>query len=404
MYRVAFGSIARFLRLESAGGLVLIAAALVALVVSNSPLASAYREALSLPLEIRAGAVDLAKPVYLWINDGLMVVFFLLVGLEIKREVMQGELASVAQIGLPVIAALGGMALPAALYFWLTRGDTTAVKGWAIPMATDIAFALGIISLLGKRVPLSLKVFLAAIAIADDLGSILVIALVYTAQISMPMLLLAGGAVLSLVALNVLKVRTLAAYAFAGVLLWFFVLKSGIQPTIAGVILAFTIPLRVDGQAAPSPLVRLEHGLHPWVAFGVLPVFAFANAGVALAGIGVGTLAEPVPLGIVAGLVVGKLLGVFASSAILIKLGFARLPMESNWVSLCGVAALCGIGFTMSLFIGGLAFADAGERYLQQVRLGVLCGSVLSGTVGTLFLGLGTKRGASGGSAPERGF
>ena len=241
-------------------------------------------------------------------------------------------------------------------------------------------------------------------AIADDLGSILVIALVYTEQISTPMLLLAAGAVLSLVALNVFKVRTLAAYAFAGVLLWFFVLKSGIHATVAGVILAFTIPLRVEGRAGPSPLVRLEHSLHPWVAFGVLPVFAFANAGLALAGVGVGTLAEPVPLGIVAGLVVGKFLGVFASSAILIKLGLARLPEESNWVSLLGVAALCGIGFTMSLFIGGLAFGGAGERYLQQVRLGVLCGSVVSGTIGALFLSLGTKGGVAGGSAPERGF
>jgi NhaA family Na+:H+ antiporter len=287
--------------------------------------------------------------------------------------------------------------VPAALYFWLNMGDAIAVRGWAIPMATDIAFALGIISLLGKRVPLSLKVLLTAIAIADDLGAILVIALVYTDNVSMPMLLLAGAAALLLVALNVCKVRALSAYAFVGVFLWLFVLKSGIHATVAGVILAFTIPLRVEEQARPSPLVQLEHGLHPWVAFGVLPIFAFANAGVVLAGVSVATLVEPVPLGIVAGLVVGKLVGVVGASAILIKLGLARLPEESSWLSLLGIAALCGIGFTMSLFIGGLAFEDVGEHHMQAVRLGVICGSLISGAAGALFLVLGAKRGVSGG-------
>jgi NhaA family Na+:H+ antiporter len=397
MYRVTVDSISRFLRLESAGGLVLIAAAIVAVAISNSPLAGVYRDVLSLPVEIRVGALELGKPVHLWIDDGLMAIFFLLVGLEIKREVMQGELATAAQIVLPLAAAVGGMVVPAALYFWLNMGDAIAVRGWAIPMATDIAFALGIISLLGKRVPLSLKVFLTAIAIADDLGAILVIALVYTDNVSMPMLLLAGAAALLLVALNVCKVRALSAYAFVGVFLWLFVLKSGIHATVAGVILAFTIPLRVEEQARPSPLVQLEHGLHPWVAFGVLPIFAFANAGVVLAGVSVATLVEPVPLGIVAGLVVGKLVGVVGASAILIKLGLARLPEESSWLSLLGIAALCGIGFTMSLFIGGLAFEDVGEHHMQAVRLGVICGSLISGAAGALFLVLGAKRGVSGG-------
>jgi NhaA family Na+:H+ antiporter len=396
MYRVAIDSISRFLKLESAGGLVLIAAALVALAMSNSPLAGDYRNVLSLPLEIRVGALELSKPVHLWIDDGLMAVFFLLVGLEIKREVMQGELSSAAQIGLPLTAALAGMAVPAAVYFCLTMGDATALRGWAIPMATDIAFALGVISLLGKRVPLALKVFLTAIAIVDDLGAILVIALVYTDHVSAPMLLLAGAAFLALVTLNACKVRTLWAYAIVGVFLWFFVLKSGIHATVAGVILSFTIPLKVGAEEQPSPLVRLEQGLHPWVAFGVLPIFAFANAGVPLAGVGIATLAEPVPLGIVTGLVVGKLVGVFAASAILIKLGLARLPEQSSWTSLLGIAALCGVGFTMSLFIGGLAFEAAGEHYLQQVRLAVICASAVSGTVGALFLVLGTKRGVSG--------
>jgi NhaA family Na+:H+ antiporter len=397
MYRVTVDSISRFLRLESAGGLVLIAAAIVAVAISNSPLAGLYRDVLSLPVEIRVGALELGKPVHLWIDDGLMAIFFLLVGLEIKREVMQGELATAAQIVLPLAAAVGGMVVPAALYFWLNMGDAIAVRGWAIPMATDIAFALGIISLLGKHVPLSLKVFLTAIAIADDLGAILVIALVYTDNVSMPMLLLAGAAALLLVALNVCKVRALSAYAFVGVFLWLFVLKSGIHATVAGVILAFTIPLRVEEQARPSPLVQLEHGLHPWVAFGVLPIFAFANAGVVLAGVSVATLVEPVPLGIVAGLVVGKLVGVVGASAILIKLGLARLPEESSWLSLLGIAALCGIGFTMSLFIGGLAFEDVGEHHMQAVRLGVICGSLISGAAGALFLVLGAKRGVSGG-------
>jgi len=392
MYRVTLDWVTRFLRLESAGGLVLIAAALVALVISNSPLAGAYRAWLSLPVEFRVGSLELAKPLHLWIDDGLMAVFFLLVGLEIKREVVQGELSSVAQVGLPLVAAVGGMVVPAATYYWLNHDNADALKGWAIPMATDIAFALGIISLLGKRVPLSLKVFLTAIAIADDLGAILVIAFVYTESVSAPMLLLAGMTILALIALNLFRVKALSAYAFFGVLLWLFVLKSGIHATLAGVILAFTIPLRVKDSDQSAPLVQLEHGLHPWVAFGVLPIFAFANAGVALSGVSLSTLAQPVPLGIVAGLVVGKLIGVFGASAILIKLGLARLPVESGWLSLLGIAALCGIGFTMSLFIGGLAFEDGSELHVQGVRLGVLGGSVIAGLMGAACLALGARR------------
>jgi NhaA family Na+:H+ antiporter len=391
MYRVTLDWITRFLRLESAGGLVLIAAALVALVISNSPLAGAYRELLSLPVEFRVGPLELGKPLHLWIDDGLMALFFLLVGLEIKREVMQGELSSVAQVGLPLVAAVAGMVVPAAAYYGLNHGDATALKGWAIPMATDIAFALGIIALLGKRVPLSLKVFLTAIAIADDLGAILVIAFVYTESISTTMLLLAGVAILALVALNLCRVKALSAYAFVGVFLWLFMLKSGIHATLAGVMLAFTIPLRVKNGDQPAPLVQLEHGLHPWVAFGVLPIFAFANAGMSLSGVGLTTLAEPVPLGIVTGLVLGKLIGVFGVSWIMIKLGLARLPAGSGWISLLGIAALCGIGFTMSLFIGGLAFEE-GELHMQGVRLGVLGGSLIAGVLGASLLVLGTKR------------
>ncbi len=396
MYRLTLDSISRFLRLESAGGLVLIAAAVIALVISNSPLAGAYHAFLSLPLEIRVGRLELGKPLHLWIDDGLMAIFFLLVGLEIKREVIKGELSSVAQVGLPLAAAVAGMVVPAALYFWLNMENPTALRGWAIPMATDIAFALGIISLLGKRVPLSLKVFLTAIAIVDDLGAILVIAFVYTESVSVTMLLLAGVATLTLIALNLFKVRALSAYAFVGAFLWLFVLKSGIHATVAGVILAFTIPLKGDDRNLPSPLERLEHELHPWVAFGVLPIFAFANAGVHLAGISLASLVEPVPLGIVVGLVLGKLIGIFGVSVMLIKLRLARLPLDSGWTSLLGTAALCGIGFTMSLFIGGLAFEAGGEAPMEGVRLGVLCGSLISGCIGASLLVLGAKRAAPG--------
>ncbi len=391
MFRVALSSISRFLKLESAGGLVLIAAALAAMAISNSPLVGVYHDILSLPMAIRVGGLELGKPLHLWIDDGLMVFFFLLVGLEIKRELMQGELATVAQIGLPLAAAIGGMLVPAALYIWFNSGNSIALRGWAIPMATDIAFALGVISLLGKRVPMSLKVFLTAIAIADDLGAILVIAFVYTDNLSVQMLLLAGAAILALIALNLCKVRALSAYVFVGVFLWLFVLKSGVHATVAGVILAFAIPLRVGPDDQPPPLVRLEHGLHPWVAFGVLPIFAFANAGVELAGISITTLFDTVPLGIVTGLALGKLIGVGGASAILIKLRLARLPEESNWLSLLGVAALCGIGFTMSLFIGGLAFDVAGEHHMEAVRLGVIVGSLISSAIGATLLVAGRK-------------
>jgi NhaA family Na+:H+ antiporter len=397
MFRAALDSISSFLKLESAGGLVLIAAALVAVAICNSPLVGAYGDLLSLPVEIRVGGLELAKPLRLWIDDGLMAVFFLLVGLEIKREVLEGELSTASQIALPLAAAIGGMVVPAALYYWLNAGNATALRGWAIPMATDIAFALGVISLLGNRVPMSLKVFLTAIAIADDLGAILVIAIAYTDKVSALMLLLAGAAILSLIVLNLCKVRALSAYIAVGVFLWLFVLKSGVHATLAGVIVAFAIPLRGEEHEQPSPLVRLEHGLHPWVAFGVLPIFAFANAGVELAGVSIATLFEPVPVGIVAGLVLGKLIGVFGVGAILIKLRVARLPEGSNWTSLLGVAALCGIGFTMSLFIGTLAFEEEDAFYMQDVRLGVIFGSLVSGAIGAALLLGGAKRAVSSG-------
>ncbi|MGI9047247.1 MAG: Na+/H+ antiporter NhaA [Burkholderiales bacterium] len=375
----------RFFELESAGGLILISTALLALLFSNSPLSSVYSGVLDLPLEVRIGSFFLGKPLLLWINDGLMAIFFLLVGLEIKREVLEGELSSPSRILLPLVSAIGGVVAPALIFFCFNRGDPTALNGWAIPTATDIAFALGILALLGSRIPLSLKIFLTAVAIADDLGAIIIIALFYTSDLSVVMLLFAAAAIAVLATLNWLDIARIAPYAIVGLFLWILVLKSGVHATLAGVVVAFAIPLRIADSSGASPLHRLEHGLHPWVAFAVLPLFAFANAGVSLDGVTLSTLASPVPLGIAAGLVVGKLIGVFGAAAALILLGFAKLPEDSNWVQLMGVAILCGIGFTMSLFIGSLAF-EAEPSYLTHVRLGVITGSVICGVLGYLVL------------------
>jgi Na+:H+ antiporter, NhaA family len=376
--------IADFLKLESAGGLLLVAAAALALICSNSPLRQAYDDLLKIPVEMRFGSFALAKPLLLWINDGLMAIFFLLVGLEVKREVIEGELSTPAQIVLPVVAGLGGMVVPALIYFIFNRGNGAALNGWAIPTATDIAFALGVLSLLGKRVPVSLKIFLTAVAIADDLGAIVIIALFYTAELSIAMLFLAAVAIAVLIALNLQKVTRIAPYVMVGVILWVFVLKSGVHATLAGVAIAFAVPLKTTDAQGVAPLHQLEHSLHPWVAFGVLPVFAFANAGVSFAGVTLTALAEPLPLGIAVGLFAGKLIGVFGASAILIRLGLAKLPEGAGWLQLMGVAALCGVGFTMSLFICSLAFDCPG--YFTPLRLGVIAGSALSGVTGYLLL------------------
>lgn len=385
------GWIPRFIRLESAGGLVLMAAAILAMAIANSPLAGVYADALALPIGVRVGTLELAKSLRHWIDDGLMAIFFLHVGLELKREVMVGELSRPSKVVLPVAAAFGGMAAPAAVYALLNHGNEIAMRGWAIPMATDIAFALGVIALLGKRVPLSLKVFLTAIAIADDIGAILVIAFAYTEHLSIPMLQLAAVATACLVAMNLTRVTALSAYVVVGAVLWYLVLKSGVHATVAGVVTAFAIPLRTPAPGdTDSPLLRLEQGLHPWVAFGVLPVFAFANAGVPFTGAGLDALAAPIPLGIVAGLVAGKVIGVFGASALLVALRLARLPEGAGWLSLLGIAAVCGVGFTMSLFIGTLAFDALGDDYMRQARIGVIVGSVISGCIGALLLALGS--------------
>ncbi|RML37775.1 Na antiporter NhaA [Pseudomonas syringae pv. atrofaciens] len=380
----ALAFITRFFAAESAGGLVLMAAALAALIVANSPLADSYFAALH--------AVFAGLSVSHWINDGLMAIFFMLVGLEIKREVLAGQLASWSQRALPGFAALGGMVVPALIYVAFNWGRPDTIGGWAIPAATDIAFALGVLSLLGKRVPLSLKIFLSALAILDDLGAVLIIALFYTSDLSILMLLAALGSIAVLVALNRLGVKKLLPYLIVGALLWLFMLQSGIHATLAGVALALCIPLGKPDEEARSPLLHLEEKLHPWVAFVVVPIFGFANAGVSLSGITADKLVDPVPLGVALGLLVGKQVGIFAMSALAIRAGLARLPDGSNWGQLYGVAALCGIGFTMSLFIGALAFPGTPEL-VDEVKVGVLIGSVLSAVLGVVALRRFAQRG-----------
>lgn len=373
-------TITRFFQLEAAGGLLLIAAAALALIINNSPLSWLYNAFLETPVEARIGALQIAKPLLLWINDGLMALFFLVIGLEVKREVLEGHLSKPSQIVLPGAAAIGGMVVPALIYVALNTGNAEALNGWAIPMATDIAFALGVLALLGKRVPVSLKLFLMTLAIIDDLGAIIVIALVYSGELSQLSLILAAVSIIALIAMNRSGVSRLAPYLLVGLVLWVCVLKSGVHATLAGVVLAFCIPLRTSSKA--SPLLTLEHGLHPWVAYGILPLFAFANAGVSLAGVTMESFTHPVPLGIAAGLLLGKTLGVFGLTWLAVKTRMASLPKEANWGHVLGVSILCGIGFTMSLFVGSLAFEPGVSAYAGEDRMGILTGSILSAIIG----------------------
>jgi NhaA family Na+:H+ antiporter len=375
-----------FIHSQSFGGVVLAVAALLALIISNSPWSSFYERFAQWPGELRIGGdwLVLSKTLLHWVNDLWMAVFFFLVGLEIKRELMKGELASFRQALLPAGAAVGGMLVPALIYAGINWGNAVALRGWAIPAATDIAFALGILVLLGSRVPVSLKVFLTAVAIIDDLGAILIIAFFYTDQLSLNALMAAGLGVLVLVALNRFKVMAIGPYVMVGLVIWLLVYKSGIHATLAGVATALTIPLS-DGKGG-SPLERAEHALHPWVAFAILPMFAFANAGVSLQGLTPATLLQAVPLGITAGLLLGKAVGVFGASWLLIRFGGARLPAAASWQQFFGVCVLCGVGFTMSLFIGALAFEGQAAVYATQVKLGVLVGSVVAGVLGSAML------------------
>lgn len=386
MLKLIARSVNQFVNSQTIGGVLLAVAAVLALILSNSPLQPLYETLLNTPGEVRIGGdwLVLSKPTLVWVNDLWMAVFFFLVGLEIKRELLEGELASRAQALLPAGAALGGMVVPALIYAAINAGDPVALRGWGIPMATDIAFALGILVLLGSRVPTSLKIFLTAVAIIDDLGAILVIAFFYTADLSLAMLLAAGGGALVLLVLNRSRVTSVGPYVIVGLIIWVCVLKSGIHATLAGVITALAVPLS-DGKGG-SPLGRAEHALHPWVAYGILPVFAFANAGVSLSGITLSTLTQTVPLGIAAGLVVGKTVGVFGASWLLIRFGGAQLPYQSTWLQFLGVCVLCGVGFTMSLFIGSLAFAGADAALGVQVKIGVLLGSLISAVLAVLLL------------------
>lgn len=386
-------ALTEFVARETSAGIVLFVAALLAMIAVNSAFNPYYLAFLNIPVVVQFGALEIAKPLSLWINDGLMAIFFFLVGLEVKREILEGELSSVDKAALPAIAAIGGMAIPAAVFLYFNWNISENVNGWAIPAATDIAFALGVLALLGKHAPLSLKILLLAIAIIDDIGAIIIIALFYTAEVSSVSLMLSAVGIAILILMNRLGVVRVAPYILVGTFLWICVLKSGVHATLAGVIAALAIPL--NAKDGTSPLKHLEHILHPWTAFLVLPIFAFANAGVSLAGLQVSDLFAPLALGIAAGLVVGKQIGVFGFMFIAAKLGLVRRPMGVSWLQLYGLACLTGIGFTMSLFIGNLAFVDPAQ--IETVKLGVISGSLVSGLLGYLILRL------SGGSSKTTG-
>ena len=375
-----------FMRLESAGGILLLISAILALLVANSPLSQLYEALLGTTVAIQVGALAINKPLLLWVNDGLMAVFFFLIGLEIKREIMEGELSSFSQVILPGVGALGGMIVPAAIYTWLNWGDAVALDGWAIPVATDIAFALALLSVFGSRVPIALKVFLLTLAIFDDLAAIVIIALFYSDELSLTALLTGAVALTIAFAMNRMGVARTSSYVLLGLVLWIAVLKSGVHATLAGVLIAFCIPMRDKG--GKSPLRDLETDLHEPVAFVILPIFAFANAGLALSGVSVDDLVHPVTLGAMAGLLLGKPLGILSFVGLAVALRFARLPTGVDWRQLLGVAFACGIGFTMSLFISGLAFEHDSGGYIRGDRLGILVGSLLSALAAYIVLHL----------------
>ena len=381
-----------FLQQDYAIGILLFVAAALAMVFANTPFAEYYNLLLSTPVRFTIGSLDIHKPLLLWINDGLMAIFFLLIGLEVKQEVLAGELSSPAQVMLPGIGAIGGMLVPALIYAALNYTDPIASKGWAIPAATDIAFAVGILALLGKRVPASLKIFLLALAIIDDLGAIVIIALFYTEDLSLGSIGVATALLAVLVLFNYRGVSKTSPYLFIGTLLWICVLKSGVHATLAGVLLAFTIPLKTVDRQGRSPLKALQHKLHSKVNYLILPIFAFANAGLELNAEQIRNLANPIPLGIVAGLFLGKQIGVFSFSWLAIKSGLAKLPTGAGWLHMYGLSILCGIGFTMSLFIASLAFEDVSTSYLISDRIGVLAGSILSAIFGFTVLYLASNK------------
>ena len=379
-----------FFQLEAASGLVLLIAAIIALIISNSSLSQLYFHSLEQYIFIGINNFGLKLSVHHWINDALMAIFFFFVTLEIKREFIRGELSNLKKAMLPIIAAIGGMVVPALLYIYINFGNSETLNGWAIPSATDIAFSLGILSLLGSRVPISLKIFLTALAIIDDLGAILIIAFFYSGDLSISYLSLILISYLSLLTLNKFGIKRFMPYLIIGIFMWFFTYKSGIHATIAGVLLATTIPHRIKDKDF-SLLIKIEHAISPYVAFMIMPLFAFANAGVSLTGLSFSSLGMPVPLGILVGLFIGKQVGVMLFSFFAVKLGAAQMPDNSTWLSLYGVSVLTGIGFTMSLFVGNLAFAD-NIQYIEGVKIGVLAGSLLSTVFGYFLLSIASKK------------
>jgi NhaA family Na+:H+ antiporter len=388
-------ALTRLIQHEAFAGVLMILAAVLALIFANTGLSGAYYGFLNTEVSLLINGIGLTKPLLLWINDGLMAMFFFLIGLELKREMVEGRLKNPRDVMLPGIAAIGGMLAPMAVFLLLTAGNPELTSGWAIPAATDIAFAVGVLALLGKRIPSSLKIFLLTLAILDDMGAILIIALFYgsgvdTGYLGMALVPLAG-----LIALNLRGTHRIAPFMLLGAIMWFFVLKSGIHPTVAGVVTAFTIPLK--DRFGKSPLHSLEHNLHPYVIYGIAPIFALANAGIDLSGISMSDFLSPLPLGIAAGLFIGKQIGVFGATWLLVKSGIAKLPHGANWMMVWGISMLAGIGFTMSLFIGSLSFE--GDAMMNMVRLGVMTGSVLSAVAGYLVLKRATQGHASGATA-----
>jgi NhaA family Na+:H+ antiporter len=384
-------NITRIVQHEACGGVILFLMAVTALILSNSPWASPFAHFWQIPIAVNVSQYSLDQPLLFWVNEGLMTLFFLLIGLELKRELLQGMLRTRAQILLPAIGALGGMVVPALIFCLFNAHDAETLRGWAIPVATDIAFALGVLSLFGKRVPKALKLFLLALAIFDDVGAIVIIAIFHSGALSYIALSLAVLCVASLCLLNWLGVRRLSVYLLVGLALWFCVLHSGVHATVAGVLIAMSIPLtpqdaNTQNSRGISPAARLEHSLQPWVGFFIMPLFALANAGISLAGISSDILTSPLVTGTVAGLFIGKQLGVLGFSWVIIKLKWAKLPAETSWRQLYGTAILCGIGFTMSLFLGTLTFEEVSPTRMIEVRLGVLLGSMLSGIVGAMLL------------------
>jgi NhaA family Na+:H+ antiporter len=386
MQRTNDSFITEFFKWKSAGGFLLIVSALMAMVFANTPLKIYYQLLLSTPVEVRVGSLELAKPLLLWINDGLMAVFFFLVGLELKRELLEGELADKRNIILPGVGAIGGMLVPALIYLYFNYDDPVAAQGWAIPAATDIAFALGVLTLLGPRVPLSIKIFLTSLAIFDDIGAILIIAFFYTSKISLSALLIVGLCLPILAFLNKRNIIATSPYIFIGAIMWVATIKSGVHATLAGVLLAMFIPMRCKTDENFSPLKNLEHDLHAAVVFFILPMFAFANAGIDFSNVGADALFHDVSLGITLGLFFGKQFGIFGICWLFIKLKIASLPQGMDWTRLYGTAALCGIGFTMSLFVGSLAFEETGVNLLFDERLGIILGSLISGLAGYFIL------------------